>query len=89
MSTQERTPLQIREELGFDQRSWARVLGVSLKTVERWDIGGQAKLGLAAEIFRAINKALDAGVPGDAIHNMLDLGLGAFIATELLAKKRR
>ncbi len=86
----DRTPRQIREALGFDRRSWARVLGVTPKTIERWDIGVCTPVGLADEIMRALNQVLNEGVPGADIHSRITLGLGAFIATELvaLAKKR-
>jgi predicted transcriptional regulator len=69
---------QLRERLGYDQRDWARILGVSTRTVERWD-DGVAPAGLANEVFRGIEHALADGVELDVIRRRLSLGLATFI----------
>lgn len=76
------TSERLRERLAFDVAAWARVLGVSPATVKRWDAGADPS-GLAAEVFRAIGSAIDAGVPTTSIHNHLSLGLGAFLRASL------
>lgn len=75
------TPKRLREHLGFSQHDWARVLNVDLKTVRRWEDEANEPRGMAAEVFRGLACALDAGVRPADIHNRLNLGLGALIAT--------
>ena len=87
--SKERSPRALREALGFDVRRWARVLNVNPQTIERWDSGVTAPVGLAADILRALDQCLNDGVPADTIRGSISLGLGAFIATELLAQKKK
>lgn len=75
-----RNPRSVREHLGFDLRDWARILGVNAKTIERWETGETAPVGLAAEVFRGFASALDAGADPADVRNRITLGLGAFLA---------
>lgn len=74
------TPRLLREHLGFDLRDWARVLGVNVKTIERWEAGETEPVGLAAEVFRGFASALDGGADAGDVHNRITLGLGAFLS---------
>ena len=75
-------PRLLRQHLGFDLGAWARVLGVAVLTVRRWE-NGTPPSGLAREVFRGIAAALAAGVSADEIHDRLNLGVGAFLALAL------
>lgn len=77
-----RTPEQLRTLLGFDVSPWARILGVSPVTVLRWEEGAKPS-GAAAEVFRGIQAALDAGVAPAAIRNRLNLGLAQLLCSSL------
>jgi len=73
------TARSLREHLGIEVRDWARILGINVRTVERWDSGEREPAGLAAEVFRGIGKAVDGGAPPSEIRQRLMLGLGAFL----------
>lgn len=78
------TPQRLREHLGFATRAaWARLLGVSTKTVERWEEDGSVPSGLTAEVFRGLAAAVDAGVTPSLIHKHLSLGLASFLCVSL------
>lgn len=76
------TPLYLRNRLELDAHEWARILGVSDRTVERWE-DGTPPSGLASEVLRGIARALEVGVDPRDIRNRINLGLGAFIALSL------
>lgn len=55
---------EIRRGLSLSQESMARLLGVSFATVNRWEGGHSAPIGLAAEVYRALDVCLRAGLRG-------------------------
>ena len=83
-SAMEWTPQKLRLHLGFATRAtWARLLGVSAKTVERWEEDGAVPSGLTAEVFRGLAAAVDAGVAPSLINKQLSLGLAGFLCSSL------
>ncbi len=70
--------------LGFDVAAWARIFGVPPITITRWEDGTKPS-GVAAEVFRGIEAALDAGVAAAAIRNRLNLGLAQLLRASLSA----
>jgi DNA-binding transcriptional regulator YiaG len=78
----ERTLEQLRTLLGFDVATWARIFGVPPITITRWEDGTKPS-GVAAEVFRGIEAALDAGVSRGAIRSRLKLGLAQLLRASL------
>lgn len=76
------TAQRLRTHLAFDVAAWARVLGVSPITIQRWEAGSKPS-GMAAEVFRGVAAALDAGVPATTVHNRLSLGLATLLRANL------
>ena len=50
----------LRTRLGLSTLQWAAGLGVSLRTVERWEGDGVSPVGLVAEVLGAISDAIDS-----------------------------
>jgi putative transcriptional regulator len=46
----------LRSRLELSQEAFARLVGVSVRTVARWEAGGSEPLPLAVERLRAIEK---------------------------------
>lgn len=52
---------EIRRALGLSQEAMARLLSVSFATVNRWEGGHSAPIGLASEVYRALDTCVRSG----------------------------
>ncbi|MBT8454175.1 MAG: hypothetical protein KJO40_19585 [Deltaproteobacteria bacterium] len=75
----------IREELGFSKSEWARILGVTDRTVYRWDEGKDPS-GMAFAVLSAIRLAVkECGAAH--VRARLIFGIGPLILEALEARK--
>lgn len=81
-------PVEIRAELGFNRSDWARILGVTLRTVERWEDEGTPPQGAVSEILRGIAEALALGTEPGTIARRINLGVGTLLAATLSERRR-
>lgn len=73
------SPLALRQALGLDQAAWAAALGITRPTAQRWEDGRTEPVGLAAEVLRGLEAALDAGADPKAVGRLVALGVGALV----------
>lgn len=52
---------EIRRALSLTQEAMARLLGVSFATVNRWEGGHSSPIGLALQVYQALDLCLRAG----------------------------
>jgi hypothetical protein len=81
-------PRRLREHLGFDVRAWAMALGVSDRTIDRWEHEGVAPARQAAEVLGGVAGGLDAGVRPATIRDQIARGLSSFLFTKLTGDAR-
>lgn len=71
-------PSALCKRLGMTRGELARALGVTERTVARWD-DGTSPQGVAAEVFRGIELAIGEGVDPSRIGNALRSGIGTLL----------
>lgn len=72
------SPEQLRRRLGMSRGELARALGVSERTIARWE-DGVAPQGLAAEVMRAIENALLDGAEPKHVAWVIGSGIGSLV----------
>lgn len=70
---------KIRAALGLTQEKLAPLLGCSWVSVSRWEQGHSSPLPSVADIYRALDAALDAGHSGADIVEAARAERGAFL----------
>lgn len=79
----------LRTRLGLTESEWAHALGVSLRTVERWEDRSNSPSGLALEVMRGLASALDSGtVDKRQAGQIVVLGVGTLIRDAIIARTR-
>jgi len=68
-------PEDLRKALDLTRAQFARALGVSERTVARWEEGTVVPLGLAAEIIAGITDAIDKGIDPHRVGIVLTNGI--------------
>lgn len=78
---------QLRHHLGMDQEVFARLLGVDLRTVQRWEQGLSGPQGAAEAVLLAFREALHVSLDPAPVLDFLrragELGL-AYVIVKLL-----
>jgi len=74
----------LRGRLGLTRQEWSRALGVTERTVMRWENQGTDPGGLASEVMRGIENALAEGADPGRVARLVSLGIGALLFTELM-----
>lgn len=82
------SPERLRTLLGFDVAAWARILGVPPITVTRWEAGTKPS-GVAAEVLRGVQTAIDSGAKPDEVRQRLTLGLATLLSASLGGSRSR
>jgi hypothetical protein len=78
MGLKPRPPRVLREQLSLSRVEWARALNTNERTIERWENGSEPS-GLAAEVMRGIQNALDEGADPARVGRLVGMGIGALI----------
>ena len=81
----------LRERLGLDEASFARVVGVDVRTVARWESGERQPKGAPASVMAALQRSLDerpdsASEIVDFIVRAAAIGGLAYILVKLLER---
>jgi type I restriction enzyme M protein len=71
----------IRGWLGMSQEQMARLLGVSFASVNRWEGGHSSPTGPTRDLYLALDAALRAGQPPQAIIRAANSERGLFLYT--------
>lgn len=69
----------VRRKLGLSQEQMARLLGVSFASVNRWEGAHSSPVGPTLDLYSAIEAALRAGNPPEAILQAANNERGAFL----------
>jgi DNA-binding XRE family transcriptional regulator len=69
----------LRERLGLTRAEWARALNVNERTVVRWEEDETDPGGLASEVMRGIQIAIDQGVDAKEAGRLISLGIGSLL----------
>lgn len=72
------SPEQLRKRLGMSRGELARALGVTERTISRWE-EGTAPQGLAAEVMRAIENAILDGAEPKRVAWTISSGIGSIV----------
>jgi transcriptional regulator with XRE-family HTH domain len=71
--------IMIRKRLGLSQEQMARLLGVSFTSVNRWEGGHSSPAGPTLDLYLALDAAIRAGNPPQAIVQAANNERGAFL----------
>jgi DNA-binding XRE family transcriptional regulator len=74
----------LRERLQLTASDWAKALSVNESTVRRWEDGSTDPAGVAIEVMRGIEMALDDGADPVRVGKRITLGIGALLCYGLL-----
>lgn len=74
---------ELRAKIGMDRKQFARALGVSDRTVERWESGTRPE-GLAGDVLMGIADAIESGVGPAAIGRVLSSGVRQIVRGRLV-----
>ncbi len=78
--------VEIRTSLGLTKEALARLLGVGVSSIQRWERGGTGPVGPSLQVYRALDRALTrghtaaqilgaaGGDPGRALAQIFSLG---------------
>lgn len=78
---------QLRRRLKLNRTEWARILGVTERTVYRWEAGTGRATGTAGAVLVAIRSALlEHRVPIEKIRLALEDGIAALVLWALREK---
>ncbi len=77
----------LRERLGLTRAEFARALNVNERTVARWEDEGKDPGGLAVEVMRGIQFAIDQGVDAMEVGRLVSLGIGSLLFYGLRQQK--
>jgi transcriptional regulator with XRE-family HTH domain len=69
----------IRRKLGLPQEQMARLLGVSFASVNRWEGGHSSPTGPVRDLYLALDVAIRAGKPPQAILDAANNERGVFL----------
>src|SRR5689334_23157085 len=62
----------VRTRFGLGRESFARLLGVAVASIHRWERGDTGPTGPVLQFYRAAKSALDRGVPREEL--LVDVG---------------
>jgi transcriptional regulator with XRE-family HTH domain len=71
--------ITIRRRLGLSQEQMARLLGVSFTSINRWEGGHSSPTGPARDLYLALDTAIRAGNPPEAIVRAANNDRGSFL----------
>ncbi len=69
----------LRERLGLSRAEWARALNVNERTVARWEDEATDPGGLASEVMKGIQFAIDQGSNAREVGRLVSLGIGSLL----------
>jgi hypothetical protein len=79
----------IRTRIGLTRQEWARALNVNDRTVARWEEEEADPGGLASDVIRGIERALDDGADPKRTGNLVLFGIGTLVFYELKSGRKR
>lgn len=79
---------ELAGRLGITQTQLARALGISVRTIYRWQDGTEP-IGLALEILTGIDDALEAGADPRRVGRDITRGMRHLVAATLIDGSKR
>jgi type I restriction enzyme M protein len=70
---------KIRTAMNLSQERMASLLGVSFTSVNRWEAGGSSPIGATVDLYRALDAALETGVPAKKLTAAADHDRATFL----------
>lgn len=81
----------LRERLGLDQSSFARLIGVDARTTCRWEAGTARPTGAAEAVLNGIRESLDQERSAEVVEQLVKaaaIGGLAYLIFKLLSERK-